>query len=393
MKKALFIEINYGKTPLETIPEIKLEILEKILKEKYSYNEVIYLKEGTTNEPTKKNILETLNNLILESETCDEIWIHYSGHSTTIIDNHNEFVERGIVPLDYNDSGFISSSDIRNIIDNIKCNSLLILDCCYGNSGFNDAHSLKILNGKFIIDDNSKFLKQTNDETTNKITKKFVSAYMDASRYEGDAKNFTANIITRRLIKILIDSNYSVSWDGMLIRLSTILYVEDFFAHIIVISSNEKSNGRNNFFTSNGSNTNLNINVEIPENVTKIIEIRKAQMEIKRAQMESLMLQQQTNGIKINKISPNQENKTNDKNNNNNNDNNIKNSNKTITITQPENKTNKINEPIKSQKMNINSFVSKNKLHEPNAFSNTIQRSVAKVAAKQPEQKTTQLKR
>ena len=46
MKKALLIEINYKNTKYETQSEVTIESIDKILKNKYLYTNVCYLREN-----------------------------------------------------------------------------------------------------------------------------------------------------------------------------------------------------------------------------------------------------------------------------------------------------------------------------------------------------------
>ena len=63
VKKALLIEINYKNTNHETINEVSIDNIGKILKEKFQYDDLLFLKENSENieqKPTKENISKNL---------------------------------------------------------------------------------------------------------------------------------------------------------------------------------------------------------------------------------------------------------------------------------------------------------------------------------------------
>lgn len=92
-KKALLIEINYKNTKHETTNEVSVDDIGKLLKHKFLYEDLLFLKENSSteeNKPTKENILNNIKNLLENSDKCTEIWIHYSGYSTVLVDERNE---------------------------------------------------------------------------------------------------------------------------------------------------------------------------------------------------------------------------------------------------------------------------------------------------------------
>jgi len=106
----------------------------------YIHSDIIVLQEydnDPTKIPTRENILTHLNNIINESETLTEIWIHYSGHGTQIKDvvgDKESGFDDVIVPCDFQINGFILDDEIFNIIKNTKCKTLLVFDCCHSGS-------------------------------------------------------------------------------------------------------------------------------------------------------------------------------------------------------------------------------------------------------------------
>jgi hypothetical protein len=192
MKKSLLIEINYNGSPIETNSEVAIESMGKILKEKYQYTEINYLKENSNKDeekPTKDNIINHIKRLVNVSSKCKEIWIQYLGHSTLALDVKNEFIKKGLVPIDYLENGYICDEDLRLLIDQIKCDLYLIIDCCYGNYGYNENYTLKIVDGRFVKDtNNAKMIMQQMKEKHNQKIKQ-------ASEQNDDIKIITEDII------------------------------------------------------------------------------------------------------------------------------------------------------------------------------------------------------
>jgi hypothetical protein len=64
--------------------------------------------------PTKQNMMKALTDIVAESSKCEEIWIHYSGHSQVRDRDGNEAdgMDEVVVPVDYTTAGFIVDDDI-----------------------------------------------------------------------------------------------------------------------------------------------------------------------------------------------------------------------------------------------------------------------------------------
>lgn len=142
-KKALTIGINYKNTPNELNGCIGDIInMSNVLVSEYGYlrENIVQLRDDTSTpslQPTYLNILLNLTKIVNESENLSEIWIHYSGHGSQIIDRTGEEtdnLDEVIVPVDYQRSGFITDDTIFNIIKNVKCKTILIFDSCHSGS-------------------------------------------------------------------------------------------------------------------------------------------------------------------------------------------------------------------------------------------------------------------
>lgn len=142
MKKALFIGINYFNTPSKLNGCIDDVInMRNLLVDAFGYSlaDIMVLRDDTTNPaliPNKKNILQSITQIVANSASCTEIWIHYSGHGTQISDTNGDEVSKldgVIVPSDYTRAGYIVDDDLYAILKGVKCKTILIFDSC--NSG------------------------------------------------------------------------------------------------------------------------------------------------------------------------------------------------------------------------------------------------------------------
>ena len=139
MKKALLVGINYENNPNARLYGCINDInnMGNMLTDAFGYRSenITKLRDDAT-LPTKANILACLNNLIRDSANCDEIWFHYSGHGSQVVDRNgdeSDGKDEVIVPLDYAKNGFILDDDIFNIIKFSRCKTILVFDSC--NSG------------------------------------------------------------------------------------------------------------------------------------------------------------------------------------------------------------------------------------------------------------------
>lgn len=86
---------------------------------------------------TKDNILNQMDTLLSNLDTNDTLVIYYSGHGSIVNDNNNDEVsgkDSVIVPLDYNEVGFITDDTIRTyLLKAVKGNVFCVFDSC--NSG------------------------------------------------------------------------------------------------------------------------------------------------------------------------------------------------------------------------------------------------------------------
>lgn len=137
VKKGLFVGINYYATPSSRLNGCINDILNMrgLLIDAYGYNlsDMILLRDDTTDTsilPTKRNILNALNDLIANSVNNTEFWFHYSGHGAQLPNTGKDSI---IIPSDYLEAGIIADHELYDIFKNAKCRCFLLFDSC--NSG------------------------------------------------------------------------------------------------------------------------------------------------------------------------------------------------------------------------------------------------------------------
>ena len=139
-KKALLIGINYYDTPQNKLSGCINDSvnLRNMLIDAYGYDSanIAVLRDDAAdsiNKPTRANILSNLSSIIAQSASLQEIWIHYSGHGSQLIDyngDEKDGLDEFIVPCDYDKTGVITDDMIFNIIRQSKCPTFIIFDCC-----------------------------------------------------------------------------------------------------------------------------------------------------------------------------------------------------------------------------------------------------------------------
>jgi hypothetical protein len=257
-KKALLIDILYKNTPYETSNETSIHNIGKILSEKFLYDEIIYLEESSDDsnyKPTKQNILNNLENLINNSNELTEIWIHYMGHSTIIIDEKNEYCQKGLVPIDYQDNGFIFDSELKKIFLSFKCKLFLFLDCCYGNYGFNIEHSIKMIEGRYIKESNTTQYTCTHNDNVVYA----ISMYMTITKCKNKKRKCFSNLLSRRFVQLMEKFAFKITIDRLISGLFKKLFDELYYSQIAILSSNKIINGKDMFVINLGNQNKLNL--------------------------------------------------------------------------------------------------------------------------------------
>lgn len=141
MKKAILIGINY-------IRDSRLRLngcindavaMGNVLMDAYDYpkTNITMLRDDSSDArylPTAGNIVRELRAAVAQSSELEELWIHYSGHGTYIRDmqgDERDGKDEMIAPLDCRSVGCISDDLLYNILNNAKCPTYMVFDCCH----------------------------------------------------------------------------------------------------------------------------------------------------------------------------------------------------------------------------------------------------------------------
>ena len=128
-KIALLIGINYIGTESQLYGcQNDVIKMKDVLINNYGYKEeniTMLIDKPEYIQPTASNIITQLNSIYISSskEKINEIYIHYSGHGTNIIDksmDETDGKDECIVPVDYNTSGIITDDLIYLFLSKIK---------------------------------------------------------------------------------------------------------------------------------------------------------------------------------------------------------------------------------------------------------------------------------
>ena len=164
-KFALLIGINYVGTQAQ-LSGCHNDVLKmkEVLINNYNYSDknitMLVDKQGFI-QPTASNIIAQLNSLfiITSKQKINEIYIHYSGHGTNIIDRDGDETDgkdECIVPVDYIKSGIITDDIIYLFLSKIKAVEKKIIFVFYS---CNSA-SCTDLSYSFIINDSNQIIKK-----------------------------------------------------------------------------------------------------------------------------------------------------------------------------------------------------------------------------------------
>lgn len=142
-KKALLIGINYIDSPDNKLNGCINDVINmrNILIDAYGYTaeNIVILRDDLNNpslKPTSDNIIKNLVSIVSQSASLKEIWIHYSGHGSQLMDfngDEADSLDEIIVPCNYTTAGIITDDMIFQIVSKSRCRTMLIFDSC--NSG------------------------------------------------------------------------------------------------------------------------------------------------------------------------------------------------------------------------------------------------------------------
>jgi hypothetical protein len=138
MRRALLVGINYTGTPNRLFGCINdIDNVGSYLYTSRKYNSFIVMTDNTVVKPTRSNILAGFIALLKGAVAGDELWFHYSGHGSLIMDRNGDeesSMDSCICPLDFMRSGLISDDIIRNNLAALVPKGVrlyMVLDACH----------------------------------------------------------------------------------------------------------------------------------------------------------------------------------------------------------------------------------------------------------------------
>ena len=230
MKYALLIGINYTGTCSELSGCINDVInMKSILISKYGFLEenIVVLTDNTEQKPTAQNIIDGMSNVILKTlaNPNSEIWIHYSGHGSTIVDtsgDESDGFDEVLVPIDYDTTGVITDDQLHNIFKclPIQSSCVCFFDCCHSGTLLDLKYKYK-LDGSEIIDNANSKVK------SNLI---LISGCQDCQTSADFCNMFNiwGGAMTTGLINTLEAHNYVITCHDLLIGINTYLKNNNF---------------------------------------------------------------------------------------------------------------------------------------------------------------------
>jgi len=247
MKKALLIGINYKNTNNKLngcINDVKE--ISNILKNQYNYNEIKLLidEENSGLLPTKKNILDALNKLIYESIDCVEIYFHYSGHGSYILDKNNDEIDNKDECICATD-GYIIDDELFEIFRQLKCDAKIVMDCCHSGTALDLKYTMKynVLTDDYNYEENSKYI---DIETTIYMISSCKDNQTSAEIYN-ENDNIYMGALTYSLLEVLKLSSYNNSISLILKQVSNRLS-ESGCKQVPILSSNKQIDNLNTDF-------------------------------------------------------------------------------------------------------------------------------------------------
>lgn len=140
-KRALLIAINYVGQKGELTGCINDALnMKKYIMDIWGFedeNITMIMDDGEHMEPTRENILNAYNDLVIQSEAGDSIFCHYSGHGGKLRDDdgdEGDGYDETLVPVDFARSGQIRDDDLYESLVGCMPRGVYmtcLMDCCH----------------------------------------------------------------------------------------------------------------------------------------------------------------------------------------------------------------------------------------------------------------------
>ena len=225
-RKALLIGMNYPGTPYKLSGCVNdINIIEKLLIEKFNFQSIVKLHDSSSILPNKVNILVQLKLLLNQSKSGDVLFFHYSGHGSQIKDinrDESDGNDEVIIPLDYfSNNSIIVDDEIKGIIqENLKegVKLIVLMDCCNSGTIFDlkynyDSNWNQVVNDK-SLDTKGEIILISGCSDTQKSYDTYVNSLYQGSTTMSFNQSIKTTITWKQMIndmrQILINSGLSV---------------------------------------------------------------------------------------------------------------------------------------------------------------------------------------
>lgn len=225
-RKALLIGMNYPGTPYKLSGCVNdINIIEKLLIEKFNFQSIVKLHDSSSILPTKINILVQLKLLLNQSKSGDVLFFHYSGHGSQIKDinrDESDGNDEVIIPLDYfSNNSIIVDDEIKGIIqENLKegVKLFVLMDCCNSGTIFDlkynyDSNWNQVVNDK-SLDTKGDIILISGCSDTQKSYDTYVNSLYQGSTTMSFNQSINTTITWKQMIdnmrQLLINSGLSV---------------------------------------------------------------------------------------------------------------------------------------------------------------------------------------
>lgn len=150
--KGIFIGINYTGTANELrgcVNDVKTMVA--LYKKLYGLTNIMMLTDEPdmpmSKRPTKTNILSAIQWLVTNNAIGEQLFFHYSGHGSQVIDrdyDEKDGYDECIIPCDFETNGFITDDDLHTyLVDKVGDAYLFAaMDSCHSGTGFDLAYTL-----------------------------------------------------------------------------------------------------------------------------------------------------------------------------------------------------------------------------------------------------------
>lgn len=244
---ALLIGVNYLNDPENQLSGCigDVQKVKSVLKQHFQFEDSnirVLTDDQTskTNQPTKSSILRELKALAskAKNEKLTHIWVHYSGHGTSVDDSYffgdeEDGKDEAICPSDFRTNGVITDDELKDTLAMALPKSVkatIIMDCCHSGTIMDLSHKYVI--SKQEADKNKLTFSQKvadffgmkkNPEAKIVCLSGCKDDQVSYGVYNLEMQNEWRGAMTWSLLKTLQANNYSISFSNLLSNMQKLL--------------------------------------------------------------------------------------------------------------------------------------------------------------------------